>query len=223
MVNNAERMRGHWNSCSKRASTVVSDEATHPKQRCLTQTTLNVATTSASKQKEIDILIAKFIIGTNSPFLHAENQNFRRLVEGLRPGTKIPTRQLIAGPLLDKVFEEEKGKVEKLVKNQLGTLALDGWSTRVLPPVVGVAVTVNGNTYLFDTLDTSGQSHTTEYLVDVFKSQVKVEEDWGVSICSVVTDNASNMAGMRRLVKDPSALLNSYGCQAHHVNLLEYQ
>merc|ERR1712226_484391 len=44
MVNNAERMRGHWKFCSKRASTFVSDEATQPKQRCLTQTTLNVAT-----------------------------------------------------------------------------------------------------------------------------------------------------------------------------------
>ena len=139
----------------------------------------------------------------------------------MQPGTTIPTRQWIARPLLDKMFEEERGKVEKLLNNQLCTLALDGWSTRVLQPVVGVAVTVNGNTYLFDTLDTSGQPHTTEYLVDVFKSQVeKVEEDWSVSVCFVVTDNASNMAGMRRLVKDPSALLHSYGCQAHHVNLL---
>ena len=184
LVNNAERMRGHWNFCSKRASTVVSDEATQPKQRCLTQTTLNIATTSAFKQKEIGILIAKFIIGTNSPLLHAENQICHRLVEGLRPGTKIPTRQLIAGPLLDKVFEEEKGKVEKLLKNQLGTLALDGRSTKVLQPVVGVAITGNGNTYLCDTLDTSGQPHTAEYLFDIFKSQVeKVEEDRGVSIC----------------------------------------
>ena len=28
------------------------------------------------------------------------------------------------------------------------------------------------------------------------------------------------MAGFRRMIKDPSALLHTYGCQAHHMNLL---
>ena len=42
-------------------------------------------------------------------------------------------------------------------------------------------------------------SHTRQYLVDVFRSQVeKVEEDWGVSICSVVTDSLAETTAWRR-------------------------
>ena len=75
--------------------------------------------------------------------------------------------------------------------------------------------------YLFDTLDTTGQPHTSDYLIDLCKNQIaKIENEWGVRVSSVVTDNASNMAGFRRMIKDPSALLHTYGCQAHHMNLL---
>ena len=42
----------------------------------------------------------------------------------------------------------------------------------------------------------------------------------GVTVSSIVTDNGSNMAGFRRLVKKPSELMHSYGCQAHHMILL---
>ena len=91
----------------------------------------------------------------------------------------------------------------------------------MLQPALGIAINVSGDNHLFDTVDTSGKPHTSDYLVEVFKTYVeKVESDWGVTVNALVTDNASNMASFRRHVKEPSSLLHTYGCQAHHLNLL---
>ena len=73
MVNNAERMKSHWASCSKKNDT--SEGPSAPKQPRLTQSTLSIPTNSHKKEDEINMLIAKFIIGPNSPFLHVENKN----------------------------------------------------------------------------------------------------------------------------------------------------
>ena len=97
----------------------------------------------------------------------------------MRPGTKIPSRQTLAGPLLDKVFAEEKLKVEKVVKDQLCTMIIDGWSIKVMEPVLGVAISVLRQIFLFDTLETSGHPHTTDYFVEVFKQElIKIEAEW---------------------------------------------
>ena len=221
-MNNAERMKNHFNACFKKTGDCsVSEGASAAKQPRLIQSTLQVSSTGHTKQQEIDAAITKFVVGTNSPFVIVENANFLRLVDILRPRTKIPSRQKLAGPLLDKVFAEEKLKVEKIVKDQVCTMMIDGWSTKVMEPVLGNAISVLGQTFLFDTLDTSDHPHTTDYLVEIFKEElIKIEAEWGVTVSSIVTDNASNMASFRRLVKNPSELMHSYGCQAHHMNLV---
>ena len=115
MVNNAERMKSHFHACStKTGDCSASEGASAAKQPRLIQSTLQVSSTGHTKQQEIDAAITKLVVGTNSPFVIVENANFRRLVDILRPGTKIPSRQTLAGPLLDKVFTE-KLKVEKIV------------------------------------------------------------------------------------------------------------
>ena len=69
-------------------------------------------------------------------------------------------------------------------------------------------------------MDTSGHPHTPDYIVETFKEElIKIEAEWGVTVSSIVTDNASNMASFRRLVKNPSELMHSYTCQTHHMNL----
>ena len=214
-------MKSHFNACSKKTSDCSASEgASTAKKHRLIQSTLQVSSTRHTKQ-QIDAATTKFVVGTNSPFAIVENANLRRLVDIWRPGTKIPSRQTLAGPLLHRVFAEEKLKVEKVVKDQVCTMMIDGWSTKVMETVLGVAISVLGQTFPFDTLDTSGQFHTTDYLVKIFKEElIKIEAEWGVTVSSTVTDNASNKASFRHLVKNPSELMHSYGCQAHHMNLL---
>ena len=67
-------------------------------------------------------------------------------------------------------------------------MIIDGWSTKMMEPVIGVAINVVGKGYLFDTLDTTGQPHTSDYLIDLCKNQIaKIENEWGVRVSSVVT------------------------------------
>ena len=51
MVNNAERMKSHWASCSKKNDT--SEGPSAPKQPRLTQSTLSIPTNSHKKEDEI--------------------------------------------------------------------------------------------------------------------------------------------------------------------------
>ena len=93
---------------------------------------------------------------------------------------------------------EEKTAVQKLLNGANATLAMDGWSTITNEPVIGVCIISSYGSFLVDTADTTGAKHTGNFLTQYFeKHKKKCEEEWGVKITSVVTDNASNMVCMR--------------------------
>ena len=66
--------------------------------------------------------------------------------------------------------------------------------------MICVSVTTDkGETFLTETIDTSGHSHTSEYFVVIAVSDISsCEENFKCQVHSVVTDNAANMAKMRR-------------------------
>ena len=76
--------------------------------------------------------------------------------------------------------------------------------------------------YLADTIDTSGHSHTSDYLVDIAVNSInKCEKQFGCKVCSVVTDNAANVSKMRQKLETQDDVdVITYGCSAHMLNLL---
>ena len=85
--------------------------------------------------------------------------------------------------------------------------------------------TPEGESYLTETVDTSGHAHTAEYLEEVAMSAVtSTEHRFGCKVGTFVTDNASNMVKMRRQLEadsiTPDSNIISYGCSAHYFNLL---
>ena len=91
MVNNAERMKAHWKT---RIDDDAPSGASERKIPRLSRTTLSsFASTSSIKPEQSDMLITKFVVGSNSPFNVVENDHFRDMIQTLRPGTKIPSRQ----------------------------------------------------------------------------------------------------------------------------------
>ena len=105
------------------------------------------------------------------------------------------------------------------MKSLKATLPLDGWSNVTNDPIVGISFIASGESYLANTIDTSGESHTSAYLVSLLTDQIReCETDWGIKIASVVTDNAANVTGMRAAYNVTG--VHSYGCQAHVFNLL---
>ena len=89
---------------------------------------LPVTSTQKSMQEKIDLQVCRFLIATDSPFALVENRHFRKLLSDLRSGVQIADRRAMAGRLLDKVYEEEHGKLAILVKGCCVTLCVDGWS-----------------------------------------------------------------------------------------------
>ena len=190
VVNNAARMEKHMRDCrnvdddddiqeqSTSSATTTSSAPPAPKKR---QTALNVISTNPTRQHESDILVTRYFIATNTPFNAASNKHLAKLVQFLRPGTTVPDRRRIGGELLDEIYASEQTKVKRMVSGSNVTLAIDGWSTLTNEPVLGVSFYHCGKCYLVNTMSTIGESHTTEYLVQVTsmpeRTRIRMKQD----------------------------------------------
>lgn len=183
-----------------------------------------VVRTSSDQGEKINKQIAKYIFATNTPFRHVEHEEFKKMIELLRPGYKPPSRRDIGNKLLDEVFEEEQEHCKSVLAGKIVCLSMDGWSNIRNEPIICCSVTTrDGQIVLVDTIDTSGKSHTAEYLETLAKDCVtKTEEKFRCIIGSLVTDNAANMAKMRQLLSqdDYYKYIITFGCSAHILNLL---
>ncbi|CAH0563065.1 unnamed protein product [Brassicogethes aeneus] len=99
-------------------------------------------------------------------------------------------------------------------------MSLDGWSNVHNEPIICTSfVSQSGESVLIDTVDTTGKSHTAEYLKEIaLESMSNATKKFGVSVRSIVTDNASNVAKMRTNLESDNLI--QYGCSAHVLNLL---
>ena len=97
VVNNPARMEKHLAKCQPVVINVdeqtASSSVQGPPAKVLKQSTLQVLSTSAVKQHEIDLSVTRYFIATNTPFKAASNRHLKSLVQKLRPGTTIPERQ----------------------------------------------------------------------------------------------------------------------------------
>jgi hypothetical protein len=196
-----------------------------PRKRARTTSTLDsfVVKTSKSDKDELDELLAEVFFSTNTAFKVIEHPSFAAFMDKCRPGYKLPTRHELSGPLLDKVHNKMQKVCENKLKDKTVCMSLDGWSNVHNEPIICAAVTdSNGDTYVTDTIDTSGNRHDMDYLSTVAQQCIsKAETKYGCHVGSFVTDNARNMKAMRRnLAADESMHVITYACGSHQLNLL---
>ena len=67
-----------------------------------------------------------------------------KFVEMMRPGYKVPTRKRVGELILYEVYDEEIAEGRLLLKGQIVSIYLDGWSNVHNEPVVCVSV-INEN------------------------------------------------------------------------------
>lgn len=184
-----------------------------------------VVRTSTAEKCAFDEQVEKMIYATNSPFRLVEHPEFQKLLSMMRPGYRPPSRKEIADKFLPVVFQKEMDQCKEVLMDATVSMALDGWSNVHNEPIVCVTVTTEeGKIYLTDTVDTSGKPHTAEYLEELAVSSVrKTESDFGCRVRSIVTDNAANVAKMRRNLEQREDIdVITYGCSAHLLNLLAH-
>ncbi|KAB0803242.1 hypothetical protein PPYR_00212 [Photinus pyralis] len=142
----------------------------------------------------------------------------------LRSGFKPPSARNFGGEILEDVHATLQEKCKQDLQGQVVSMVLDGWSNIHNEPIVCCSVvTQNGESVLVETVDTSGNAHTADYLKEVATESIKkAEERFGVKVRSFVTDNTGNVKKMRsEMAKDNDEILQ-YGCSAHLLNLLAH-
>ncbi|GET65821.1 ribonuclease H-like domain-containing protein [Rhizophagus irregularis DAOM 181602=DAOM 197198] len=144
------------------------------------------------RNDELDWVIMKAYVMCNRPFSTIDNPWFIDMIKVLEPGYDPPSRRVLNGTLL----EAELSRVNARVNNELEkesnfTIALD---------------------------DLSKNSHTAEYLSKVINYIIcKV----GISkIVAIVSDNAANVAGARRIITNEYLSIINIRCIAHCINLI---
>lgn len=91
------------------------------------------------------------------------------------------------------MYNEEQLKSVTKLQNKTVCLSLDGWSNIKNQPIICACVTTDGNVFLVETIDTSGNPHTSEYLAELTIKIIKhTEEKYKCFVKSVVTDNTAN-------------------------------
>lgn len=121
-----------------------------------------VVRTSAAEKELIDEQAARFIYANNCPFRIVENPEFINFCNKLHPGYTPPNRKVIAGTLLEKIYNDESKKCIDVLSGEIVCMTFDGWSNIRNEPIVCACVVNKGKVYLVDTFDTSGFSHTGE-------------------------------------------------------------
>ncbi|XP_053163610.1 uncharacterized protein LOC128350053 [Hemicordylus capensis] len=183
-----------------------------------------VIKTSRLEKELIDEKIAQFVYATNSSFRLTENPHFINMVQSLRPGYSPPSRADVAGKLLDKVYDREMEQCATALEGRIVNLSIDGWSNVHNDPIVCACITTEeGKVFLAQTIDTSGNAHTAEYLQEVaVKAIITCEQKFKCLVRSLVTDNAANVSKMRRNLEEQegNTKLITYGCSAHLLHLL---
>lgn len=182
-----------------------------------------VVSTSKQEKEIMDKQCARFLYGTNSPFVTVENDEFKKFLQLLRPGYNPPDRHTVGSKLLNEIYQEERDKAKHLLKNEVVCMSSDGWSNVTNNPIVCTTITKdNGQVILVDTIDSSGTQHSSENLLKMMEEAIKkTEVDFNCQIKSFVTDSAANMVKMRRDLQERcNSNIISYGCSAHCCNLL---
>lgn len=182
-----------------------------------------VMRTSTAEKHKIDKQIAKAIFATNSSFRCIENLEVKKAIQLLRPGYTPPSRKTVATSLLDEIYEEEKEKYFSSLSGQSVNMSIDGWSNVHNEPVICATITTeDGQALLYETIDTSGNPHTSEYLTQIVCDLISsCELKYKCTVKSFVTDNAANMTLMRKTLEEKTnAKVITYGCSAHIFNLL---
>ncbi|KAG8191634.1 hypothetical protein JTE90_012351 [Oedothorax gibbosus] len=131
---------------------------------------------------------------------------------------------MLAGDLLDTIYEQATAESSEILSGETVTTSLDRWSNVDNEPLICASViTSSGENYLASTIDTSGNPHNSDYLCTLAKQSVlECKSKFNATVRSFVTDNTANVKKMREKLSesDKSQEIIYYGCSAHVLNLL---
>lgn len=196
-------------------STGTTHENPKESSRPIFQTTLKM--TATSNKKKIDKYLTMMIATDFQPYSIVEDKGFRKLVEILNPGYKLPSRQKIRYELMPELYQRAKLKLANMLANiENVALTADMWSNESMDSFLTVTIHFFNKdilkSYVLTTCDVP-TSHTSENLAEIMSNLLT---EWKIlgKISAIVTDNGPNMVKMCDLLG-----IRHMPCFAHTLNL----
>ena len=239
----SDRLRTHKQKCSARLVTKPSQKrpldiepeetVSHspevvpfvepPTKRSKVQVNVDnyFVSTDAKTKSELEEEIAKTFYACNIPFNVASHPQFKIMIEKLCPGYQPPTRQALAGDLLNKISDTITTKMKSDIQGQTVTLIQDGWSDIHNTPVIASSIHTGDKSYFLSAVDTGANKKTKDYCASLANEFIiETSEKFNCSVQGLVTDNEKKMESTRAAVKETHPNIVVYGCGAHWANLL---
>ncbi|KAJ7113553.1 ribonuclease H-like domain-containing protein [Mycena epipterygia] len=141
-------------------------------------------------------------VSANLPFRWIEDIEVIKLLLMFRSTAcdVIPSREVIAGSLLNSASAEVEKKLRAALKGQYVVLSTDGWKDDSHNPITGVNVSTKSNSYLVDLIQSNGHKKDGASMCLAFEQMIdKNETTYG---CIVVLFCCDNDGGSQRGRKD---------------------
>ncbi|KAJ8889823.1 hypothetical protein PR048_009327 [Dryococelus australis] len=157
----------------------------------------NVKTTKEQK-RDLNKPESMFYYAANVPFNVAKLDNFREMIQILRPGYKEPSAKGIGCELSDGVAQQIQLHMVEKVQNCSLTVTLTGWSNVNNDPIQTAMIYTGTESYLLKVYDAGSQKKmSVQYAV-----VIECQENSHSSIFAVFTDNENKMGKMWAILKE---------------------
>ncbi|CAN1764761.1 hypothetical protein LINPERHAP1_LOCUS9396 [Linum perenne] len=168
--------------------------------------------------------IARWVYTHAVAFNAIDNDEFKQMCEAIGqfgPGLKPPTQYDLREPLLKSEYARTKSLLkdrdEEKIQNGC-SLMTDAWTDMKRRSIMNIVTNCAEGTSFIKSRDTSNVSHTSEVIFDLVDGAI--EEVGAEHVVQVVTDNASNNMGAKKLLLEKRPNIFWSSCATHTINLM---
>lgn len=214
---------------SQFSSSATASEFDYTKRRKLTQSHLslirvNDTVLTKEERRLFHNQVLKGTIAGGLPFRWVEHSECKKMFSMVRQQAKLPSRQHLAGRVLNRVYEEAQESDLKALRDCDGlTVAFDGWNNVRREHLMAVVViTENGDSVILRVEDVSVRRKDGETCEVIMKEVLQdlVEMELRQKVVGIVSDAGSDCKKGRRLIVEAHPELLSVDCLPHQWNLL---
>jgi len=170
------------------------------------------------------INLYSFLYFTAIPFNAIDNDEFVQMCEAIGQfgvGFEPPSQDHLRGVLLNEEYARTKSllqehDVEK-VKNGCSIMT-DAWSDKKRRSIMNLCMNCADGTSFISSKEISDVSHTSEVIFELVDKAI--EEIGPDDVVQVVTDNASNNMGAKKLLHEKRPNIFWTSCATHTINLI---
>ncbi|XP_002460317.2 uncharacterized protein LOC8062773 [Sorghum bicolor] len=176
------------------------------------------------RTNQVHKYIAKWAYTHAIAFNALDNDEFKQMCEAIGqfgPGFVPPTQDALRGKLLEEEYERTKSLLQEREAEKMKngcSIMTDVWSDRKRRSIMNVCTNCAEGTSFISSKEMSDVSHTSELIFELVDKAI--EEIGPDNVVQVVTDNASNNMGAKRLLEEKRPHIFWTSCAAHTINLM---